>query len=239
MQRELKFLGQELDNPARPFVVILGGAKVSDKIKVIDRLIEKADTILIGGAMAYTFKLALGQKVGKSLSEPDKQDVARAAMEKAKSRGVQFLLPSDNIIGTPVDTGKVNKKAKPVMEIQNPRAHSARDIPDDAEGLDIGPETAQRFAEIARGAKTIMWNGPMGMFEDARFAEGTNAVARAVAEATARNGAKSIIGGGDSVSAINQAGLGDKVTFMSTGGGASLEFLEGKDLPGVAALTAK
>jgi phosphoglycerate kinase len=239
MQRELKFLGQELDNPARPFVVVLGGAKVSDKIKVIDRLLEKADTILIGGAMAYTFKLALGSKVGKSLSEPDKQDVARAAMEKAKSRGVRFLLPSDNIIGTPVDTGKVNKKGKPVMEIQNPRPHSDGDIPADSEGLDIGPETARRFSEIVRGAKTIMWNGPMGMFEDARFAEGTNAVARAVVDATALNGAKSIIGGGDSVKAINQAGLGDKVTFMSTGGGASLEFLEGTVLPGVAALSPK
>jgi phosphoglycerate kinase len=239
MQRELKFLGQELENPARPFVVVLGGAKVSDKIKVIDRLIEKANTILIGGAMAYTFKLALGHRVGKSLSEPDKQDIARAAMEKAKIRGVQFLLPSDNIIGTPVDTGKVNKKGKAVMEIQNPRANNTQDIPDDSEGLDIGPDTARRFAEIVRGAKTIMWNGPMGMFEDARFAEGTNSVARAVADATARNGAKSIIGGGDSVKALNQAGLGDKVTFMSTGGGASLEFLEGRVLPGVAALSAK
>jgi phosphoglycerate kinase len=239
MQRELKFLGQELENPARPFVVVLGGAKVSDKIKVIDRLIEKADSILIGGAMAYTFKLALGHKVGKSLCEPDKRDIARSALEKARSRGVQFLLPSDNIIGTPVDTGKVNKKGKPVMEIQNPRPNNAPDIPDDAEGLDIGPETARRYAEIVRGAKTIMWNGPMGMFEDARFAEGTNTVARAVAEATASNGAKSIIGGGDSVKALNQAGLGDKVTFMSTGGGASLEFLEGSVLPGVAALSAK
>ncbi|HEX3719107.1 MAG TPA: phosphoglycerate kinase [Verrucomicrobiae bacterium] len=239
MQRELKFLGQELENPARPFVVVLGGAKVSDKIKVIDRLIEKADAILIGGAMAYTFKLALGQKVGKSLSEPDKQDVAKAAMEKAKSRGIQFLLPSDNVIGTPVDTGKLNKKGKPVMEIQNPRVNTAADIPADAEGLDIGPDTARRYADILRGAKTIMWNGPMGMFEDARFAEGTNAVARAVAEATAKNGAKSIIGGGDSVKALNQAGLGDKVTFMSTGGGASLEFLEGRELPGVAAISNK
>jgi phosphoglycerate kinase len=239
MQRELKFLGQELENPARPFVVVLGGAKVSDKIKVIDRLLEKADTILIGGAMAYTFKLALGCKVGKSLSEPDKQDVARSAMEKAKTRGVQFLLPTDNIIGTPVDTGKVNKKGKPVMEIQNPRTNSEQDIPADSEGLDIGPETARSFSEIVRGAKTIMWNGPMGMFEDPRFAEGTNAVARAVAEATARSGAKSIIGGGDSVKAINQAGLGEKVTFMSTGGGASLEFLEGRVLPGVAALSPK
>jgi phosphoglycerate kinase len=239
MQRELKFLGQELENPARPFVVVLGGAKVSDKIKVIDRLLEKADAILIGGAMAYTFKLALGNKVGKSLSEPDKQDVAKAAMEKAKRRGVQFLLPSDNVIGTPVDTGKVNKKGKPVMEIQNPRVNNTNDIPDDAEGLDIGPDTARRYAEILRGAKTIMWNGPMGMFEDARFAEGTNVVARAVVEATEKNGAKSIIGGGDSVKALNQAGLGTKVTFMSTGGGASLEFLEGRELPGVAAISAK
>ncbi|HEX3988522.1 MAG TPA: phosphoglycerate kinase [Verrucomicrobiae bacterium] len=239
MQRELKFLGQELENPAKPFVVVLGGAKVSDKIKVIDRLLEKADTILIGGAMAYTFKLALGGKVGKSLSEPDKQDVARAAIEKAKTRGVQFLLPTDNIIGTPVDTGKVNKKGKPVFEIQNPRTNNEKDIPADSEGLDIGPETAKRYSEIVLGAKTIMWNGPMGMFEDARFAEGTNAVARAVAEATAHHGAKSIIGGGDSVKALNMAGLGDKVTFMSTGGGASLEFLEGRVLPGVAALSAK
>src|SRR5580698_3130294 len=239
MERELKYLGQELENPARPFVVILGGAKVSDKIKVIDRLLEMADTILIGGAMAYTFKLAQGCKVGKSLSEPDKQDVARSAMEKAKARNVQFLLPSDNIIGTPVNTGKLNKKGKPIINIQNPQTNSEPDIPAEAEGLDIGPDTARRFCEVILQAKTIIWNGPMGMFEDARFAEGTNAVARAVAEATARNGAKSIIGGGDSVKALNQAGLGDKVTFMSTGGGASLEFLEGKVLPGVAALSAK
>jgi phosphoglycerate kinase len=239
MERELQYLGRELENPARPFVVILGGAKVSDKIKVIDRLLDKADTILIGGAMAYTFKLAQGRKVGKSLAEPDKQDVARAAIEKAKSRGVQFLLPSDNIIGTPAATGKLNKKGKPVMDIQNPRANTDADIPDDAEGLDIGPETARRYCEVIAGAKTIFWNGPMGMFEDARFAAGTNAVALAVAEATARGGAKSIIGGGDSVKALNQAGLGGKVTFMSTGGGASLEFLEGRVLPGVAALSDK
>ena len=237
MERELKFLGEELENPARPFVVILGGAKVSDKIGVIDRLIEKADTILIGGAMAYTFKLALGHKVGKSLSEPDKVNVARAALEKAKARKMQFLLPADNVIATPVDTGKLNKKGKPVMDLQNPRLNTQPDIPDDAEGLDIGPETAPRYAEIIRKAKTILWNGPMGLFEDKRFAEGTNAVARAVVEATQQNAAKSIIGGGDSVKAINEAGLGDKVTFMSTGGGASLEFLEGKVLPGVAALS--
>jgi phosphoglycerate kinase len=239
MQRELQYLGRELENPAKPFVVILGGAKVSDKIKVIDKLLEKADTILIGGAMAYTFKLAQGHKVGKSLSEPDMQDVARAALEKAQARHVQFLLPTDNIIGTPVATGKLNKKGKPVIDIQNPRTNADADIPADAEGLDIGPETARRYAEVIQSAKTIVWNGPMGMFEDPRFAEGTNVVARAVAEATARGGAKSIIGGGDSVKALNKAGLGGKVTFMSTGGGASLEFLEGSVLPGVAALSNK
>jgi phosphoglycerate kinase len=238
MERELKYLGQELEKPARPFVVILGGAKVSDKIKVIDRLLEMADTILIGGAMAYTFKLAQGFKVGKSLSEPDKVDMANAALAKAKKRGVQFLLPTDNIIGTPVNTGKLNKKGKPVIDIQNPQTNTQPNIPDETEGLDIGPDTSKRFAGIILEARTIMWNGPMGMFEDAQFAAGTNAVARAVAEATA-NGAKSIIGGGDSVKALNQAGLGDKVTFMSTGGGASLEFLEGKVLPGVAALSKK
>ena len=236
MERELKFLGQELENPLHPFVVILGGAKVSDKINVIDRLLEKADTILIGGAMAYTFKLAQGFKVGKSLSEPDKTNVAKAALDKAKARGVQFLLPTANVIGTPVDTGKLNKKGKPVIDIQNPRVNNDADIPADAEGLDIGTETAKRYGQILGSAKTIMWNGPMGMFEDPRFAAGTNYVARAVADATGR-GAKSIIGGGDSVKALKQAGLGDKVTFMSTGGGASLEFLEGKILPGVAALS--
>jgi phosphoglycerate kinase len=237
MERELKFLGDELEKPANPFVVILGGAKVSDKIKVIDRLLEKADTILIGGAMAYTFKLANGGKTGKSLVEKDHTGTALAAESKAKERNVRFELPNDTVIATPVDTGKLNKKGKPVMEFQNPRVVSG-DIPDDAEGFDIGPETAKRYAEIIRGAKTILWNGPMGMFEDARFAEGTNAVAKAVVEATSK-GAKSIIGGGDSVKALNKAGLGDKVTFMSTGGGASLEFLEGVELPGVAALSDK
>ncbi len=237
MERELKFLGDELQNPARPFVVILGGAKVSDKIKVIDALLEKADTLLVGGAMAYTFRLADGKKVGKSLVEPDKTDVAKAAVVKAAARGVQFLLPTDNITATPVDSGKLNKKGRPIFDLQNPRVNSSQDIPDAEEGLDIGPESAKRFAEVIRGAKTILWNGPMGMFEDKRFAEGTNIVARAVVEATQKNGAKSIIGGGDSVKALNKAGLGDQVTFMSTGGGASLEFLEGKVLPGVAALS--
>jgi phosphoglycerate kinase len=239
MERELKFLGDELEKPARPFVVILGGAKVSDKIKVIDRLLEKADAILIGGAMAYTFRLALGGKTGKSLVEPDKTDVALAALDKAKKRNVQFLLPTDTVIATPVATDKLNKKGKPVMDFQNPHVFSGKDIPDAEEGFDIGPETAKRYADLVRGAKTILWNGPMGMFEDKRFAEGTNAVAQAVVDATQKNGAKSIIGGGDSVKALNKAGLGDKVTFMSTGGGASLEFLEGVELPGVAALSNK
>jgi len=238
MERELKFLGDELEAPARPFVVILGGAKVSDKIKVIDRLLEKADTILIGGAMAYTFKLANGVKTGKSLVEPDFKETALSAEAKAKKLGVNFQLPTDTIIATPVDTGKLNKKGKPVYDLTNVRTISG-DIPDDAEGFSIGDETAKNYAEIIRSAKTILWNGPMGMFEDARFAGGTNAVALAVVEATQKNGAKSIIGGGDSVKALNKAKLGDKVTFMSTGGGASLEFLEGAVLPGVAALSDK
>src|SRR3989454_4562549 len=239
MERELKFLGDELEKPAQPFVVILGGAKVSDKIKVIDRLLEKANSILIGGAMAYTFKLAKGLKVGKSLVEPDNVDVAKAALAKAQARGVQFLLPLDDIIATPVDTGKLNKKGKPLTEMQNPRLNSQPDIPEGDCGLDIGPETAKKYSEVVRAARTILCNGPMGMFEDKRFAEGTNTVARAVAEATQKAGAKSIIGGGDSVKALHNAGLGDKVTFMSTGGGASLEFLEGRVLPGVAALSDK
>jgi phosphoglycerate kinase len=239
MERELKFLGDELENPARPFVVILGGAKVSDKIKVIDRLLEKADTILIGGAMAYTFKLAQGLKVGKSLVEPDKTNVALAALEKAKKRGVQFLIPTDNIVATPVVTDKLNKKGKPIIDLNNPRTNTDKNIPDNEEGVDIGPATAETFRNAIVGAKTILWNGPMGIFEDKRFAAGTNAVAQAVVDATQKNGAKSIIGGGDSVKALNKAKLGDKVTFMSTGGGASLEFLEGVELPGVAALSDK
>jgi phosphoglycerate kinase len=239
MERELKFLGDELENPARPFVVILGGAKVSDKIKVIDRLLEKADTILIGGAMAYTFKLAQGFKIGKSLVEADKTDVALAALTKAGKRGVKFLLPTDNVVATPVKTDKLNKKGKPILELDNPRTNAEPNIPDREEGVDIGPATAAAYAAEIAKAKTVLWNGPMGIFEDKRFAAGTNAVARAVVEATQKHGAKSIIGGGDSVKALNVAGLGDKVSFMSTGGGASLEFLEGKALPGVAALSDK
>jgi phosphoglycerate kinase len=238
MERELKFLGDELENPARPFVVILGGAKVSDKIKVIDRLLEKANTILIGGAMAYTFKLAHGEKIGKSLVESEHKQTALDAEAKAKKLGVSFQLPVDIVVATPVDTGKLNKKGKPVFDLTNVRTVKG-DIPEDAEGFGIGEETAKNYAKVISGAKTILWNGPLGMFEDTRFATGTNVVALAVAAATQKNGAKSIIGGGDSVKAIHNAKLGDKVTFMSTGGGASLEFLEGAVLPGVAALSDK
>ena len=228
MERELQFLGDELADPDRPFVVILGGAKVSDKIKVIDRLLEKADTILIGGAMAYTFMLAMGLTVGKSLVEPDAVDVAQAALDKANERNVQFLIPNDHIVATP---GATN-------QLKNHRVSDDNNIPNDVGGVDIGPETTANFSEVIAGAKTILWNGPMGIFEDARFAEGTFGVAKAVCEAT-RNGAMSIIGGGDSVKALNMAGLGDQVTFMSTGGGASLEFLEGNELPGIVSLTDK
>ena len=237
MERELTFLGDELENPESPFVVILGGAKVSDKIAVIDRLLEKADSLLIGGAMAYTFKLAKGLSVGKSLVEPDKVNVAKAAMQKAAERGVELLLPSDNTVVTPVVTDKLNKKGKPILEFQNPRHNTDPDIPETEEGVDIGEKTAATYSEKIAQAKTILWNGPMGIFEDPRFSKGTFAVAEAVANATSQGNAKSIIGGGDSVKALNQSGLGDKVTFMSTGGGASLEFLEGKELPGVAALS--
>ncbi|MGA3268637.1 MAG: phosphoglycerate kinase [Verrucomicrobiota bacterium] len=239
MERELKFLGDELEKPARPFVVILGGAKVSDKIKVIDRLLEKADTILIGGAMAYTFRLAQGYKTGKSLVEPDATSTAKAALEKAKALKVKFLLPVDDVVAVPVKTDKLDKKGKPVIEWQNSRSNSDMNCPDDAAGLDIGVGTVAAYsAEIAK-AKTILWNGPMGLFENKQFAIGTNAIALAVADATQKNHAKSIIGGGDSVKALNKAKLGNQVTFMSTGGGASLEFLEGAVLPGVAALSDK
>jgi len=231
MNRELQFLGEELEAPQEPFVVILGGAKVSDKIKVIDRLLEKADTILIGGAMAYTFKLAKGLNVGKSLVERDKIDVAQAALDKAKDRNVQFLIPTDNIVAKPIEIhGK--------FSFEDHRVNDNENIPDDMEGVDIGPKSIEVFSNVIKKAKTILWNGPMGIFEDQRFSEGTFSVARAVCEATT-SGAKSIIGGGDSVKALNKAGLGSQVSFMSTGGGASLEFLEGKELPGVAALTDK
>jgi phosphoglycerate kinase len=229
MEKELKFLGEELENPKKPFVVILGGAKVSDKIAVIDRLLDKADTILIGGAMAYTFALAQGKKIGKSLSEPDKVDVAKKALEKAKARGVKFLLPVDTFV-----TEHFDFKAKSI----SPGKYLApgEGIADGWEGVDIGPETVKLFCAEVASAKTILWNGPMGVFEVPECAGGTFAIAKAIA---ANPGATSIIGGGDSVSAIKKSGVADKVTFISTGGGASLEFLEGKELPGVACIPDK
>ncbi len=231
MEKELKFLGEELDKPARPFVVILGGAKVSDKIKVIDRLLEKADTILIGGAMAYTFKAALGEKIGSSLCETDKIDTAKAALAKAKEKGVKFLLPLDDTLVQSVDFA--GKSFSP-----NPGKQTApgEGIADGWMGVDIGPATVKLYSEAIASAKTVLWNGPMGIFEIKELAVGTFAVAEAVANNTA---AVSIIGGGDSVKAIKKSGYSSKVTFMSTGGGASLEFLEGKVLPGVAALGEK
>jgi phosphoglycerate kinase len=231
MEKELAYLHDELENPARPFVVILGGSKVSDKIKVIDRLLDKADTILIGGGMAYTFRLALGQKIGKSLCEPDKVDMAKAALAKAKAKGVKFLIPVDNMIVENLDfKGKT---------VSTPKyTQPGEDIPDGWEGVDIGPETARLYAHELKDAMTVMWNGPMGVFEIKECARGTYGVANSVAAAT-ESGCKTIIGGGDSVKAIKQAGMADKVTFISTGGGASLELLEGKILPGVAALADK
>lgn len=223
IEKELTFLGEKTANPERPFVVILGGAKVSDKIMVIDALLEKADKILIGGAMAYTFRLAQGGKVGNSLSEPDKVDTAKAALEKAAARGVEFLLPVDNLVCNALDFGAGTLGDTKVQE---------GGIEDGWEGIDIGPKTIALYEEAVRSAKTVLWNGPMGIFEIKQSAVGTFAVAKAVAEGDAL----SIIGGGDSVKAIKKSGYSDKVSFMSTGGGASLEFLEGKELPGVVAL---
>ena len=223
IERELEFLGEKTETPERPFAVILGGAKVSDKITVIDRLLDKADTIIIGGAMAYTFALANGKKVGDSLSEPDKVPMAKAALEKAKEKGVNFLLPIDTLV-----TNGLDFDAKTLGETKI----SEGDIEDGWEGVDIGPRTIELYAEELSKAGTVLWNGPMGVFEIEDSSKGTFAIAKAVAE----GGGLSIIGGGDSVKAINQSGYGNQVTFMSTGGGASLEFLEGKELPGVSIL---
>lgn len=226
VEKELKFLGEQTDNPTRPFVVILGGAKVSDKIQVINRLLEKADTILIGGAMAYTFALALGRKVGDSLCEPDKVALAKETLERAAEKGVKFLLPVDTLIAKDLDFGGKSLGDTRICG-------DGEDIPDGWEGVDIGPRTQEAFAAEIGGAKTVLWNGPMGIFEIDASSAGTYAVAKAVA---GNESVISIIGGGDSVSAIHKSGYADKVTFMSTGGGASLEFLEGKELPGVKAL---
>ena len=223
IENELAYLGDKTNNPERPLTVILGGAKVSDKIKVIDALLEKADTIIIGGAMAYTFALAEGRTIGESLSEPECIPVATAALAKAKEKGVKFLLPLDNLAVKDLDFG-----AGTVGE----QAFFEGNIEEGWEGVDIGPKSIELFSEAIKNAKTVLWNGPMGIFEIADCNKGTFAIAKTIAEADVC----SIIGGGDSVKAIKMSGYADKVTFMSTGGGASLEFLEGKELPGVSAL---
>ncbi|MEI8234128.1 MAG: phosphoglycerate kinase [Verrucomicrobiota bacterium] len=223
MEKELKYLVDELATPARPFVVILGGSKVSSKITVIKSLLEKADTILIGGAMAYTFYLALGYPVGKSMVEADKVDLAKEILALAKAKGVKFLLPVDSIETQEFKAGAATQISK------------LNAVSEGWAGVDIGPETIKQYqAEIA-SAGTVLWNGPVGVFEIAEFANGTKAVGQAVADSKA----KSIVGGGDSVTAVKQFGLAPKMTFISTGGGASLELLEGRELPGVAALTNK
>jgi phosphoglycerate kinase len=225
MEKELTFLGKVLTEPDRPFVAIIGGSKISGKIDVIDNLLDKADTLLIGGGMAYTFLNALGQSTGKSLIEADKIDVATAALNKAKAKGVKLLLPVDHVLA---DKFAAEAKTQ-IFSGDGP-------FPADLMALDIGPATINLFAKEIADAHTILWNGPMGVFELAPFAHGTNAIAEFVA---ANADATSIVGGGDSVAAVRQAGVADKITHISTGGGASLEFLEGKTLPGVAALTDK
>ena len=223
IQKEITVMGNALEEPKRPFVAILGGAKVSDKIGVINNLIDKVDTLIIGGGMAYTFFRALGCRVGTSLCEEDKIDVARETMENARKKGVNFIIPVDNIIGREYDENTIN------MRIYS------NAIPDGWMGLDIGPVTRELFAKTITGAGTVVWNGPMGVSEWKNFAAGTDAVAKAVAE----SGAISIIGGGDSAAAVEKLGYADKMTHISTGGGASLEFLEGKELPGIACLQDK
>ena len=223
INKELKFLGEAVNNPVRPFVAILGGAKVSDKINVINALLDKVDTLIIGGGMSYTFLKAMGYTVGTSLLEEDKVDYAKDMMDKAKEKGVELLLPVDNVVAD-----KFSADAEPVTtEDQN--------IPEGYMGLDIGPKSAKLYADAVKGAKTVIWNGPMGVFEFENFAKGTIAVAEAMAEADATT----VIGGGDSAAAVNILGFGDKMSHISTGGGASLEFLEGNVLPGIAALNDK
>ena len=225
MEKELKYLQDGLAKPARPFLVILGGSKVSDKIGVIKALMEKADTFLIGGAMAYTFYKALGIPTGKSRVEADKVDLAREILDLAKTKGVKFLLPVDNI---------ETQEIKPGANCRNTQELSpGNGITEDWEAVDIGAETIELYKREIAEAKTILWNGPVGIFEIPDFARGTFSLAQALAD----SGAVTIIGGGDSVTAVKQAGLGEKMTFISTGGGASLELLEGKELPGVAALS--
>ena len=223
--KELEFLGAKTEAPERPFTVILGGSKVSDKITVINALLDKCDAMLIGGAMAYTFALALGKKVGNSLVEADKVDLAKEALAKAEAKGVKFLLPIDNVCAQKIDFAAGTVGELKVMD----------EIEDGWAGVDIGPKTLEAYSKQVADSKTILWNGPMGIFEIKECAKGTFAVAEAVAQ----SGAISIVGGGDSVKAVKKSGCADKVSFISTGGGATLEFLEGKELPGVAVLDTK
>ena len=223
IEKELKFLGNAINNPERPFVAILGGAKVSDKIGVIDSLLDKVDTLMIGGGMAYTFFKAQGYNVGNSLCEVEKTGLALQAMEKAKAKGVKLLLPIDT---------KVGKEFKPDTES---KTVAWTEIPDGWEGFDIGEKTIEMFKKELQNAKTVIWNGPLGLFEFEQFAIGTNEIAKTLAELDATT----IIGGGDSAAAVTKAGLADKMTHISTGGGASLEFLEGKKLPGIECLQDK
>lgn len=220
IEKELNFLGNAIANPERPFMAILGGAKVSDKIGVIDSLLEKVDTLIIGGGMAYTFFKAQGYEVGNSICELDKLDLAKNAMKKAEEKGVKLLLPVDNRVAQEISENAESKIVK------------SSEIPAGWEGLDIGPETIELFAEELKKAKTIVWNGPVGFSEIAQFANGTNSIAKLLAQLDATT----IIGGGDSAAAVEKAGLADKMTHISTGGGASLEFLEGKKLPGIECL---
>ena len=222
VNKELSIMGKALDDPKRPFVAVLGGAKVSDKINVINNLLEKADTIIIGGGMAYTFKKAQGYEIGTSLLEADRIDYAKEMIEKAAAKGVKFLLPVDNLCAA-----EFSADAEPVLVEGN--------IPENLMGMDIGPKTVELFAEAVKGAGTIVWNGPMGVFEFDKFAGGTKAMAKALAE----SGAVTIVGGGDSAAAVEKLGFADKITHISTGGGASLEFLEGLELPGIACLQDK
>ena len=224
IQKELKFLGEAVNNPVRPFVAILGGSKVSDKIAVINNLLEKVDTIIIGGGMAYTFLKAQGYEIGTSLCEEDKIDYAKEMLEKAKEKGVNFYLP--------VDSRAANKFAADAQVVVT----EDQNIPEGYMGLDIGPKSEAKFVEVVNNSKTIVWNGPMGVFEFEAFAKGTLAIAKAMADL---EDATTVIGGGDSAAAVNQLGFGDKMTHVSTGGGASLEFLEGKELPGIVALDDK
>ena len=223
IEKEIEVMGKALEDPDHPFVSILGGAKVSDKIGVIENLITKVDTILIGGGMAYTFLKAQGIEIGKSLLEEDKMDLSLELIEKAKANGVEILLPVDVVIADKIEAGVDTE----IVDIDN--------IPEDKEALDIGPKTAEIFAEKIKNAKTVVWNGPMGVFEIKEFSNGTNEVAKALSDSDA----VTIVGGGDSALAIEMAGLKDKITHVSTGGGASLEFLEGKDLPGISAIEDK